>query len=535
MRARSFRGAAPEFLQVRRALRPLPWARSGRVRAAACATARLAAAAGRGHGGRGRTLWDGDRRAAQPRPRCGGLRAPDVGLHSHPRASLRRSGAPRGRVLRRLSDRASTARSSAAPPRSSSSGRSRGPARTTASTTRLVYAHWAWFLQPHAAAAWILWKHPQRFPRSAAMICAVFDLGLIGYFLVPTAPPWWAAEHGRIPGMRRIMVEVGEQFWGRLWSPLYGFLGGNPLAAMPSLHFATSVMAATCSPSGTGGRGCRAGPTPARSGFALVYLGEHYVVDLAAGAGAGGGGPAGWARVARRRSRPVRRACGARRGAPRERRAPTSRRQDVESTTRLRGASRPRRGRERGCCSAGGGCSIYGLVVVVILVALYFVLPEIAGLEDSLRKIEDADPVWIAVALGFNLLSFAAYIALFRGILGGTARHRRCASASTGAPRTRSRSPDSPRPGCSRPAARADRAHLLGAAPRRDGGARGGEPHGRVPGAALHGLPGRPGRLRDLPAGRPVPGAEPGRDDDRARGARRRGADRPVPALADPR
>jgi len=61
----------------------------------------------------------------------------------------------------------------------------------------------------------------------------------------------------------------------------------------------------------------------------------------------------------------------------------------------------------------------YGLVVIVILVALYFVLPELTGLEDSLRKIEDADPVWMAVALGFNLLSFAAYIALFRGILGG--------------------------------------------------------------------------------------------------------------------
>ncbi|HZO61069.1 MAG TPA: lysylphosphatidylglycerol synthase transmembrane domain-containing protein [Solirubrobacterales bacterium] len=61
----------------------------------------------------------------------------------------------------------------------------------------------------------------------------------------------------------------------------------------------------------------------------------------------------------------------------------------------------------------------YALVVLVILVALYFVLPELTGLEDSLRRIEDADPVWIAVALGFNVLSFASYIALFRGILGG--------------------------------------------------------------------------------------------------------------------
>ncbi len=61
----------------------------------------------------------------------------------------------------------------------------------------------------------------------------------------------------------------------------------------------------------------------------------------------------------------------------------------------------------------------YALVVLIILVALYFVLPELTGLEDSLRRIEDADPKWIAVALGLNLLSFASYIAIFRGILGG--------------------------------------------------------------------------------------------------------------------
>jgi uncharacterized protein (TIRG00374 family) len=61
----------------------------------------------------------------------------------------------------------------------------------------------------------------------------------------------------------------------------------------------------------------------------------------------------------------------------------------------------------------------YAVVVAVILVALYLVLPKLTGLEDSLRKIEEADPIWITVALGFNVLSFAAYIALFRGILGG--------------------------------------------------------------------------------------------------------------------
>ena len=40
------------------------------------------------------------------------------------------------------------------------------------------------------------------------------------------------------------MVEYGESFWRSGWAPLYSVLGGNPLAAMPSLHFATSAMAA---------------------------------------------------------------------------------------------------------------------------------------------------------------------------------------------------------------------------------------------------------------------------------------------------
>jgi PAP2 superfamily len=160
---------------------------------------------------------------------------------------------------------------------------SRGDA-PTALDHALVYAHWAWFLQPHAAAAYILLRHPRRFPRSATLICAVFDLGLVGYFLVPTAPPWWAAEHGRIQGLRRIMVDVGQQVWGRLWSPLYGFLGGNPLAAMPSLHFATSLMAAHVLSEADPAAGAVGWAYAGTLGFALVYLGEHYVVDLVAGA-----------------------------------------------------------------------------------------------------------------------------------------------------------------------------------------------------------------------------------------------------------
>src|SRR3981081_3292461 len=44
--------------------------------------------------------------------------------------------------------------------------------------------------------------------------------------------------------VRRMMVEYGEDFWKARWGSLYSVFGGNPLAAMPSLHFATSLMAA---------------------------------------------------------------------------------------------------------------------------------------------------------------------------------------------------------------------------------------------------------------------------------------------------
>jgi membrane-associated phospholipid phosphatase len=80
-----------------------------------------------------------------------------------------------------------------------------------------------------------------------------------------------------------MMVEHGQEFWGSGWGPLYGFLGGNPLAAMPSLHFATSVMAAHILAETGPTAGSVAWAYAGTLGVALLYLGEHYVIDLAAG------------------------------------------------------------------------------------------------------------------------------------------------------------------------------------------------------------------------------------------------------------
>lgn len=149
----------------------------------------------------------------------------------------------------------------------------------------LTWTHWLWFLEPHLAMIWILVRHDERFPRAARQLAATYDIGCVFYFLIPTAPPWWSSEQGLIEGdVRRIMVEVGEQVWGRAWDGMYDSLGGNPWAAMPSLHFATSLMVAIQLSEAGPVEGAVGWGYALTLGFALVYLGEHYVTDLVAGA-----------------------------------------------------------------------------------------------------------------------------------------------------------------------------------------------------------------------------------------------------------
>jgi membrane-associated phospholipid phosphatase len=163
------------------------------------------------------------------------------------------------------------------------------PARFSRPERLLVWCHWIWFAVPHASVGYILLRHPDRFPAAAARMYAVFDIGAVFYWAIPTAPPWYAAQHGRLQDpqlrpVRRMMLEYGEQFWGERWTDLYDVLGGNPLAAMPSLHFATSLMGAHLLSEVGPVAGAVGWTYAALLGLALVYLGEHYAADIVAGA-----------------------------------------------------------------------------------------------------------------------------------------------------------------------------------------------------------------------------------------------------------
>jgi membrane-associated phospholipid phosphatase len=153
----------------------------------------------------------------------------------------------------------------------------------------LAMCHWVWFAAPHLSMAYVLVRRPDKFPRAAARMYAVFDVGAVFYWAIPTAPPWYAAAEGRLRddgrvAVRRTMMEYAPEFWGPLFQPLYTFLGGNPLAAMPSLHFASSLMGAHVLSEVDPVAGAVGWTYASMLGLGLVYLGEHYLIDLVAGA-----------------------------------------------------------------------------------------------------------------------------------------------------------------------------------------------------------------------------------------------------------
>ena len=249
-------------------------------------------------------------------------------------------------------------------------------------------------------------------------MAAVFDAGAFGYWAVPTAPPWWAAEQGLTKEpMRRIMFEVGEPLWGRHWGR-----STRRSAATPGRRCPRSTSPPRC------GRDLALRSEPREGavgwayaltlGFGLVYLGEHYVTDLLAGAGlvaAVRGADPVFAPAVGRVSEVIQRL---------ERIADGGLGSVPECRT-TRSERRPKRSRSGG----PSGLPIFstkrllqtGVVVVVLLVSIYFLFPKLVGLGDSLDKLGEADPVWIGIAIVFSIASYATYIALFKAVVGGDA------------------------------------------------------------------------------------------------------------------
>jgi uncharacterized protein (TIRG00374 family) len=59
-------------------------------------------------------------------------------------------------------------------------------------------------------------------------------------------------------------------------------------------------------------------------------------------------------------------------------------------------------------------------IVALLLFGIYVVFPKLVGLDDAVKKLDNAVWYWIVIAIVFNVAAFGAYVALFRGVLRGT-------------------------------------------------------------------------------------------------------------------
>jgi membrane-associated phospholipid phosphatase len=164
-----------------------------------------------------------------------------------------------------------------------------------------VYA--SYFLVPHVVA-FALWRRRlDAFRRYATEIVATCYAGLAVAFLAPTGPPWLAGQVGELPFVARIVKDVVSDDAHRRG---YEIVGANPVAAMPSLHMALTVVIVFAMWRLRRAMGVVAAVYAVAMGFALVYLGEHYVVDVVAGALTAGVACALTARLRRERKNPAR-------------------------------------------------------------------------------------------------------------------------------------------------------------------------------------------------------------------------------------
>jgi putative heme transporter len=61
------------------------------------------------------------------------------------------------------------------------------------------------------------------------------------------------------------------------------------------------------------------------------------------------------------------------------------------------------------------------VVVLLLLGGIYFLFPKLVGLGGAMSKLDEADPLWIGIAIAFNVVAYATYVALFKAVVGGDA------------------------------------------------------------------------------------------------------------------
>ncbi|HEY4685917.1 MAG TPA: phosphatase PAP2 family protein [Dehalococcoidia bacterium] len=148
----------------------------------------------------------------------------------------------------------------------------------------LAVIYVSYFVVAHGVALLIWNKKRELFPLYASALFLTLYAGLLTSFLLPTAPPWLAASDGYIEPVHRVMGNILAEINPGAQAEGATIVGVNDIAAMPSLHMATTVLVALAALRFAAPLRLAGVAYALSMGLSLVYLGEHYAVDVIAGA-----------------------------------------------------------------------------------------------------------------------------------------------------------------------------------------------------------------------------------------------------------
>ena len=136
------------------------------------------------------------------------------------------------------------------------------------------------------AFAFLLWVNNRSYFRRFVLSISLLSYAAwITFMIYPAAPPWMAAQNGFLPETTKILDFTLNLFPEKVSLPtIYHKITPNPVAAMPSLHGAYPMLVLLYSIRFFGIKGIIFLPYVILAWLSMVYLGEHYLIDLIAGA-----------------------------------------------------------------------------------------------------------------------------------------------------------------------------------------------------------------------------------------------------------
>jgi hypothetical protein len=141
------------------------------------------------------------------------------------------------------------------------------------------------------AVGFFLWLRRRRhYYDYVAALIVLSMAGFITYLLLPVAPPWYAAREGLLPGVIYLKDQGFTdlaRFFGFEGHYLFSYtiyqINPNQVAAFPSLHAGYPFLAFLFARRAFGKVGWLMLVYAACVMFAIVYLADHYVVDIVGG------------------------------------------------------------------------------------------------------------------------------------------------------------------------------------------------------------------------------------------------------------